>query len=337
MRNRILFITRNTIPYVKELQSLTGSVAGCILMQQLDYWFERFPDGFWKFLEPSSHSKYRLGDSWIEELGMSAGEFRTAFDRLGIRHKSKGIFDEAQDKFQSKFYCSYLDRRENLTYYFRNHGLVDEALDALIIKDKQAVPVNGESRFTVNQESRFTGNRESKSLQMKKVDLLEIGNLHFNNTEITYTEITKIPLLHSAEKSCGGSESELVFPQQLFPQQLKLTEEEKTIIFGLIGHLQFGTQQKLLAELEGALNRGTIKRTPISFLEGLVKKEKQGKFTLDLGVSILASRKKQARNLAIAIVNPVQELKIDLQAQERGKRLVNSIRAKIGKQAQMSN
>lgn len=204
MRNRILFLTRNTIPYIKELQPLAGSVSGCIVMQQLDYWFERFPDGYWKFLEPSSHSKYRLGDSWIEELGMSAEEFRTAFDRLGIRHKSKGIFDEAQDKFQRKFYCSYLDRRENLTYYFRNHSLVDGALDALIIKDKQVLPVNGESRFTVNQESRFTGNRESQSLGMGKVDLLEIGNHDFNNTEITSSENTQILQPQFSGESCSG-------------------------------------------------------------------------------------------------------------------------------------
>lgn len=330
MRNRILFITRNTIPYVKELQPLAGSVAGCILMQQLDYWFERFPDGFWKFLEPSNHSKYRPGDSWIEELGLSVDEFRTAFDRLGIRYKSKGIFDEAQDKFQRKFYCSYQDRRENLTHYYRNHDLVDKALDELITNKEQAVTVNGESPVTVKWEPPFTGNWGSQSTQIEKVHLQEIEKPHFNNTEIISSEITQIPLPQQSavsEESCCGSESALVFPQHLI-------EEEKSIIFGLIRHLQLDTQQKLLAELEGALNLpGTIKRSPMAFLEGLVKKEKLGKFALDLGVTVLANRKKQVRNLTL--VRAVAELKADPAVQAKGESIVNSVRARMEKQKQV--
>lgn len=120
MQNRILHLTRNIIPYIRELQPLAGSTSGCILMQQLDFWFHRHPNGFWKFLEPSAHQKYKQGDSWTEELGISCAEFRTAFDRIGTRHKSKSEFDLATDKFAGKFYCSYLDRRENLTFYFRN-------------------------------------------------------------------------------------------------------------------------------------------------------------------------------------------------------------------------
>ena len=125
MKNRILHLTRNTIPYVKELHSIAGGVLGCLVMQQLDYWFEGHPEGFYKFLEPSDHPAYKDGDSWTEELGMSRHEFRTAFDKIGIRYKSKSDFDKAVDKFQGLFYCSYVDRRSNLTYYFRNHDLLD--------------------------------------------------------------------------------------------------------------------------------------------------------------------------------------------------------------------
>lgn len=85
-------------------------------MQQLDYWFENHPEGFYKFLLPSDHPAYKNGDSWTEELGMSKDEFRTAFDKIGHRYKSKSEFDKAEDKFQGKFYCSYVDRRSNLTF-----------------------------------------------------------------------------------------------------------------------------------------------------------------------------------------------------------------------------
>src|SRR5438045_500336 len=109
MRNKILSITRSSIPYVKELRRLpyVKSLAACVLMQQLDYWFEKYPQGFYKFLEscPDQYA-YKQGDSWTEELGISADEFRTAFDQIGVRYKSKKEFDAAADKFQGKYYCS---------------------------------------------------------------------------------------------------------------------------------------------------------------------------------------------------------------------------------------
>ncbi len=46
MKNKILTLFRNNIPYIKELRMLSGSVTASILMQQLDYWFEKSPNGF---------------------------------------------------------------------------------------------------------------------------------------------------------------------------------------------------------------------------------------------------------------------------------------------------
>jgi hypothetical protein len=43
---------------------------------------------------------------------------------------------ELGDIFQGKFYCSFVDRRANLTHYFRNDVLLDEALDGLIHNDR---------------------------------------------------------------------------------------------------------------------------------------------------------------------------------------------------------
>lgn len=226
MRNRILYLTRNTIPYVKELQPLAYSVAGCILMQQLDYWFERYPDGFYKFMESSEHPRYKPGESWCEELGMSADEFRTAFDKIGTRYKSKSQFEQAEDKFQGKFYCSYLDRRMNLTYYFRNHPHLDKALDALIVanKDKPApagggqqdgapptqsqvssckqksftvtppppVTVNRESRFTVNREPQDTGNEQSQDTGNPTSQVTQTGILDLQETGKVHVEDTEI-------------------------------------------------------------------------------------------------------------------------------------------------
>jgi hypothetical protein len=145
MKNKVLSIFHAVIPYVKELRAMAGSMEGCILMQQLDYWFALKPDGFYKFLEPvqpkgkdeqgnpiPGHRLYRTGDSWCEELSCSPHEFRRMFDAIGIRWNSKSEFNNAVDPFCGRGYCSYVDRKENLTHYFRNHALVDAFLDQFV-------------------------------------------------------------------------------------------------------------------------------------------------------------------------------------------------------------
>lgn len=325
VRNRILHLTRSTIPYVKELQALTGTVAGCILMQQLDYWFERCPEGFWKFLEPSGHRSYKQGDSWVEELGMSADEFRTAFDKIGIRHKSKGQFDQTQDKFKGKFYCSYLDRRENLTFYFRNHDLVDGALDALIFNNKQVVSVTGESQSPVNQKCRFTGDGESPSLEIRNVDLQETGIVHINNTETTSSKITQKlqPPSVTSYASCGGNKSKLVFPA-------KLGEEEKAEIGRLlekIQNLSSGRQQELLDELAGAIFTNSIQKGKVPYFRSLIKSAQQGSFEPSQGLAILVARNK-AINGTQALLQIDSRDEFDQVAAAKGESMVSDIRNK---------
>lgn len=303
MKNRILYLTRNTIPYVRELQPLTGSVAGCILMQQLDYWFEHYQDGFWKFLQPCDHPSYKEGKSWCEDLGMSDDEFRTAFDKIGIRYKSKAAFDAAEDKFQGKYYCSYHDRRRNLTYYFRNHDLLDAVLDALIYKKKPDnnppassgtgidSPVNRESRVTVNQDARFTGNQEGQHVETGKLGLQETEKLDLLNTENTGSDITQIPLLlptvpaQPADTASGSGVFNLIYPKEL-------SKIEKKTVEGmiLVGELPLGLQQQLLDELAGAIQAKSIKRGVVPFTHGLISAAKVGKFTPSLGVAVLAKR-----------------------------------------------
>ena len=172
MRNKALALFRDSIPYIKQLRHLAGSVTAAILMQQLDYYFKDYEDGFYKFLQPCDNEFYREGDSWIEELAFSEEEFRTAFDKLGVRYSSKRQFEARpvaerflDNKGQPRFYASYHDKKQGQTWYFRNHALVDEALDNLFHNVKQVpatATVNRESRVTVNRESRVTVNRESR-------------------------------------------------------------------------------------------------------------------------------------------------------------------------------
>ena len=288
MKNRILHLTRNTIPYVKELHSIAGSVLGCLVMQQLDYWFENHPEGFYKFLLPSDHPAYKAGDSWTEELGMSVDEFRTAFDKIGHRYKSKSEFDKAENKFQGKFYCSYVDRRSNLTYYFRNHDLVDAALDELLSRTNTSNPKSGRSPagnprrsqdFTVNGDSPFTGNGESP-LTVNRENPPPLYRDY--NTETTTTTDDNAAINSG---SCGEFSDRLVFP--------KCTQEEKIAIRELLVTCPVEFQQKALDEIEGARQAGVIKTNLVPFSRGIMTAIARGTFTVGHGPKVAAQRLRQ--------------------------------------------
>ena len=333
MKNRILHLTRNTIPYVKELHPIAGGVLGCLVMQQLDYWFEGHPEGYYKFLMPSDHPAYKVGDSWTEELGMSKDEFRTAFDKIGIRYKSKSEFDQAADKFQGKFYCSYVDRRSNLTYYFRNHDLVDAALDELLSKPaqkqaKQSPPSSAnthrDAEFTVKRESRFTGNQESRFAGSWDSQLTgnEDSRLTVNrenppplyrdyNTETTTTTV------HSNAMDSGGCGE--LFDQLIFPT---CTPEESIAISELLGTCPVEFRQKVLDEIEGARQAGVIKTNLVPFARGIMTAIERGTFTVGHGPKVAAQRVQQASRLDRPNSD---DLHLDLEALNKGKAFMNRL------------
>lgn len=135
INNAIAFASRR-IPYIPELRSYCKSVTACILMTQLEYRFSSMPDGFYKFLSPCDHYAYKLKDSWTEELGFSEDEFRSAIDHIAVRYLSKTKLQEAinsgKDPFQGKCYLVYRDVVNGLTYYLRNHEVVNTVIEDVL-------------------------------------------------------------------------------------------------------------------------------------------------------------------------------------------------------------
>jgi len=219
MKNKILAITRDSIPYVKELRAIPEikSCATAILMQQLDYWFSKNKkDRFFKFLSPCEHPKYNEGDSWTEELGFSEDEFRTAFDSIGVRYKSMKEISEKQkageDIFQNMFYLSYTNRIEACTYYMRNNDLVDLILDSLmsgtldtlyetVVTQVGKVKTRKQARpIYVNRESQDTetGNTKTDSIITE------------NTAETTTEKETPTPFVQAEEINNNGAQSDKV-------------------------------------------------------------------------------------------------------------------------------
>lgn len=178
MKNHTLAEINKSIPYIPALRPYVGSIAACILMQQLDYWFST-KDGkpFYKFLDKQKsekpHPAYKLGDSWCEELSISSDEFRCAFDRIGYRYRSFSEFKKAvevDNQFQGLFYASYHDKIKGLTWYLRNHGLVDALLFEIFVrKSGKSIYVDG----------------PSPSTEIDKAHLPKLGKSIPNITEIT--------------------------------------------------------------------------------------------------------------------------------------------------------
>ena len=168
-------------------------------MQQLDYWFEKSPGGFYKFLEPCENSKlYKKGDSWTEELGFSRSEFKTAFEKIGVSYKSKREFTEALktgNLFQGKFYCCYIDRIKNITVYYRNHELLDLELEKLLdnTSKENILAIEQEFLFKKIDKVELRKNRD-KDLKNKEENIKSVNEesstpyaakVNFDITEIT--------------------------------------------------------------------------------------------------------------------------------------------------------
>lgn len=126
--------------FFPSLTIFTKKVEATLIMGQMEYWFSKYKDGFYKFMEPCAHAHYRDGDSWTEELTLSRKVFNKAFECIGVRYKSKSEFDKAEDKFQGKLYASYYDRKENKTYYVRNHFLVQDLFSKFFGSHKKKSP-----------------------------------------------------------------------------------------------------------------------------------------------------------------------------------------------------
>ena len=94
--NPSLVSVQRRIPYLPELRSYCGSVCAVLIMQQLEYWFANFVNGFYKFLAPCKHPRYKVGDSWTEELNFTVREFRTGFDknRRALQIEKSALFSK---------------------------------------------------------------------------------------------------------------------------------------------------------------------------------------------------------------------------------------------------
>lgn len=167
-----------------------------IIVSQLEYWFSKMGNKFYKFIEPSYNQRaYREGDSWTEELEISRKTFTRVFDEIGIRYKSKSAFKEAENKFQGKRYASYYDRQKKTTVFLKNtevdpptsnYFLKKESRKNTILKIKSSISPIENSKVSSSQSSNpvFVKKKNpEKVLPTPPQNTYQKGNININDQE----------------------------------------------------------------------------------------------------------------------------------------------------------
>lgn len=226
MKNKLLAITRNIIPYVRELREHAGSVTSTLYMQQLEYWFDKFPDGFYKYLSPPKEGAagYKKGDSWSEELGFSLRELKSAWSNIGVTLGSMSAYKEAvknsnpflKEDGSEAFYCAVYDRLNHITWYYRNHDKVDETLNDLI------------------SESVISGTDKSASPENTKAHLPKVQNVisGTDKSAFRYTDPTTETTTDPNKISPSSAMTDMLDPEPInyfdSQQQIKTKESNQT-------------------------------------------------------------------------------------------------------------
>lgn len=143
---RIMADEKSVISYRPRFNTHTGSVLATILLQQAAYWWCKMGEKpYYKFKEPCSAKKYKIGESWCEELGFSRREFDTARALL----EDRGFLLVKTDM-------------ERLTWYSVNSEKINEMMhmvydqckstNSLYVKAENAF-INGGKRLLTIQET----------------------------------------------------------------------------------------------------------------------------------------------------------------------------------------
>ncbi|HEY0428910.1 MAG TPA: hypothetical protein VGC76_14105 [Pyrinomonadaceae bacterium] len=98
------------------------------LFTSLEAWFDVLPDGFPRHCEPRKDQAENIGGfSFTEELDLSRHYVKKALKEICAQYGSEEEFNQAEDKFKGKLYCSvYCESDKHRTYYYRNHALFSE-------------------------------------------------------------------------------------------------------------------------------------------------------------------------------------------------------------------
>lgn len=193
---------QSVIPYRKRLNRITGDPKASILLQQCIFWAKISNwRAFYKFVEPCSHTLYKSGDSWTEQLGFSVSEFSTALKRISTKITKGAKKREILVRADPKSLIIYWTNSDRVTYFQVNLPLLDNLLNSVYLESTSSTDIlNKDYTETIN-------NRSSSEECVKK-------HLNYKNRAVYYSEDSPYSLsseietvIHyyygAYEKNCG--------------------------------------------------------------------------------------------------------------------------------------
>jgi len=215
---------KNTEKYVKlyvpELLQIieSGDEKTCLIMAQLEYWFGIKPDGFYKFMTvpEGDTSAYRDGDSWTEEMGMSKSKIGNALKPICTHYQSRTAYKNEQDIFKGKFYCSYYHKPSHMTFYLRNHGEVNRALESLSLESKSPIFREKHSSAFAEKENDLSGQTETEVSDVIEGEVIYTENTPENTSKITQKREENLSPV-----------TDVINKKNSFPSNFEITSEMK--------------------------------------------------------------------------------------------------------------
>lgn len=181
---------KKLIVYRKELNKITGSVTATILLQQLIFHASHNKyEPFYKFIEPCNNELYKDGDSWIEELGFTVHEFRTAYKKL----EDLEIVSKKTNMNRVSFYTINKSHLGNLIFrIYANTTIIKTIQKNSSNSGSEGVcSVNTDSAFTYldNPHLEYSKNKEQR-LREEEEEILNLNLLDEYISEITNNKKT---------------------------------------------------------------------------------------------------------------------------------------------------
>lgn len=181
---------QTTKTFNKKILDTTRSYILALLVNELLYWFKKYPDGFYKFIGPCKHRAYKKGGSWSEALGCTARHFSRLFDLIGTRYTSKTKFLQEKDPFKGKPFVSYYDRDTNQMYFLINYKIANAlyGCDKTISKETKkttVAPVTETCEKKVQEPTHPTTSRNGQNMDDRQVPTRHLDQSYIETTTTT--------------------------------------------------------------------------------------------------------------------------------------------------------
>ena len=207
------------IKFDPRIKRFTGCDRATLILEKIEFFFSKQPDGFYKFIEPCSHRLYKKFDSWSEELGCDRKCFTRSWEKIAFRHKSRRAFKEAKDKFEGKLYASFYDRNLNQMFFIRNHDLANETLKEFYKPKKSKLKKDNTQSKKTNDSLDFEPLRNGQSGRSYKDVKMTPPELFENNSHASNEIIKKMIELWTALVEEGRGKIELTSRRIAFSKQ----------------------------------------------------------------------------------------------------------------------